>query len=114
MVPIRGGRAAPLVEAAISVDPAAATTGSTVGASAPIWAAVARPHGGRGCPLSRLLLRCCLPCQLELVVGVAVARNRAVGVTAAQSLELCRRRTGSIRRLRCWLAQLNKIIVAHT
>jgi hypothetical protein len=40
MVPIRGGRAAPPVEAAISVDPAAATR-STVGASAPICAAAA-------------------------------------------------------------------------
>jgi hypothetical protein len=35
MVPIRGGRATPPVEAAICVDPAAAT-GSTVGVSAPI------------------------------------------------------------------------------
>jgi hypothetical protein len=40
MVPIRGGGVASPLEAAISVDPVAAT-GSTVGASAPIWAAAA-------------------------------------------------------------------------
>jgi hypothetical protein len=40
MVPIRGGRVASSIEAAISVNPAAAT-GSTVGASSPIWAAAA-------------------------------------------------------------------------
>jgi hypothetical protein len=40
MVPIRGVRAAPPVEATISVDPAAAT-GGTVDVSSPIWAAAA-------------------------------------------------------------------------
>jgi hypothetical protein len=57
------------------------------------------PMGVRGCPLHRLLPRC-LPRQLELVVSVVVGRNRAVGATGAQSLELCRRRTRCIRR-RC-------------
>jgi hypothetical protein len=52
--------------------------------------------GVRDCPLCRPLLRC-LPCRPGLIVGAAVARNRAAGATAAQSLELCRRRTGSIR-----------------
>lgn len=40
MVPIRGGRTAPPVEAAISVDSVAAA-GSTAGASTPVWAAAA-------------------------------------------------------------------------
>jgi hypothetical protein len=34
----------------------------------------------------------CLPRQLELVVSVVVGRNRVVGTTGAQSLELYRRR----------------------
>jgi hypothetical protein len=57
--------------------------------------------GVRNFPLCRPLLRC-LPCRPELVVGAAVAGNRAAGATAAQSLDLCRRRTGSIRCLRCF------------
>jgi hypothetical protein len=40
MVPIRGGRVAPPLEVAISVDPSTATR-CTVGASAPIWATAA-------------------------------------------------------------------------
>jgi hypothetical protein len=40
MVPIQGGRIVPPVEAAISVDPTAAIR-RTIGASSPIWAAVA-------------------------------------------------------------------------
>jgi hypothetical protein len=42
-------------------------------------------------PRCRLLPRC-LPRQLELIVSIVVGRNRAVGATGAQSLELCRRR----------------------
>jgi hypothetical protein len=120
MVPIRGGRVAPPVEAAISVDPVAAA-GSTVGASTPVWAAAAcalaqsvvsasapiwaattrAPMGVRGCPLCRLLSRY-FPRQPELFVGVVVDRSRATSSTAAQNLELCCRRTCSIRRLRCF------------
>jgi hypothetical protein len=119
MVPIRGRRVAPPVEAAISDDSVAAA-GSTVsvsktswaaaacalarsvvGAAVPIWAAATcAPMGMRGCPLCRLLSRC-FPCQPELFVSVVVDRSRAVGSTAAQSLELCCRRTCCIRRLRC-------------
>jgi hypothetical protein len=101
MVPVRGGRAAPLVKAAISVDPATgastlvcaaaavegtdaarAPTWSAVDASVPVWVAATAPLGVRGCPLHRLLSRC-LPRQLELVIGVAVGRDRATGATAA-------------------------------
>jgi hypothetical protein len=91
MVPVRGGRVTPYVKAAISINPA-------TGASAPVWAAVA--VGVRGCPLCRLL-PCCLPRQLELIVSVIVGRNRAIGATGAQSLELCRRRTCCICRRCC-------------
>jgi hypothetical protein len=108
MLPIRGGRVAPPVEAAISVDSVAAA-GSTAGvstpvwaaaacavsASAPIWAAATRaPMGMRGCPLCRLLSRC-FPRQPKLLVGVVVDRSRAAGSTAAQSLELYCRRTSA-------------------
>jgi hypothetical protein len=63
MVLIRGGRAAPPVEATISVDPTAATESTlarcAVGASAPIWATAARaPMGMHDCPLCCLLSRC--------------------------------------------------------
>jgi hypothetical protein len=83
MVPVRGGRAALPVKAAISVDPATGTTvpvwsaavhtptRNATGASVPVWAAATTPLGVRGCPLRRLLSRC-LPRQLELVVGAAV------------------------------------------
>jgi hypothetical protein len=120
MVPIQGGRAAPPVEAAISVDSVAAvgsTAGvstpvwavavcalalSAVGASTPIWAAATcAPMGMRGCPLCRLLSRC-FPRQPELFVGVVDDRSRVASSTAAQNLELCCRRTCSIRRLRCF------------
>jgi hypothetical protein len=120
MVPIRGGRAAPPVEAVISIDSVAAT-GSTAGVSTPVWAAAAcalaqtavgvstpiwaiatrTPMGMRGCPLCRLLSRC-FPRQPEHFVGVVVDKSRAAGSTAAQSLELCYRRTCSISRLRCF------------
>jgi hypothetical protein len=120
MVLIQGGRVTPPVKAAISVNP-------VVGVSAPVWAAIAvgdmattraparsaastsapiraaatAPLGVRGCPLRRLLPRC-LTRQLELVVSVIIGRNRAVGATGAQSLELCRRRTRCIRRRCCF------------
>jgi hypothetical protein len=106
MIPIQGGRAAPPVKAAISVNPtvgasalvwAAVAVGGTAAprtpaqssacASTPVWAAAMVPLGVRGCPLRRLLSRC-LPRQLELVVSVFIGRNRAVGATCAQSLEL--------------------------
>jgi hypothetical protein len=120
MVPVWGGRDAPPVKAAISVNPttdasspvwAAAAIGDTaatraparsaVGASAPVRASAMAPLGVHGYPLRRLLPRC-LPCQLELIVSVVVGRNRAVGATSAQSLELCRRRTRCIRRCCCF------------
>jgi hypothetical protein len=85
MVPVRGGRAAPLVKAAISVNPA-------IGASAPIWVVVAIggmaaactpattvPLGVRSCLLHCLLSRY-LPRQLELI-SVIIGRNRVVGAT---------------------------------
>jgi hypothetical protein len=116
MIPVRGGRATPLVKAVIFVNAAiggsapvwaAVAVGSTsiaraparsaAGASAPMRAATTAPLGVCGCPLRRLLLRC-LPRQLEFVVSVVVGRNRAVGATIVQSLELCRRRTCCIRR----------------
>jgi hypothetical protein len=94
MVPIRGGRVAPPVEAAISVDSVAAagnTAGvskpvwataacalawSTVGASAPIWAAATRaPMGMRGCPLCRLLSHC-FPRQPELLLPTECGERR--------------------------------------
>jgi hypothetical protein len=90
MVPVRGGRVAPPIKAAISVDPAtgastpvwaAVVVGGTAAArtpswsaahaSAPVWAAATAPLVVHGCPLRGLLLRC-LPRQLELVVGAAV------------------------------------------
>jgi hypothetical protein len=120
MVPVRGGRAAPPVKTAVSVNPAAgastpiwaaaaigdtaaarAPAQSTASASAPVRATATAPLGVRGCPLRCLLPRC-LPCQLELVVSVVIGRNRAAGATGAQSLELCRRRTRCIRRCRCF------------
>jgi hypothetical protein len=101
MVPVRGGRAAPPVKTAISVNLAAgasvpvwaaATVGDTAAARAPAWStagasaparvAATVPLGVRGCPLRRLLSRC-LPRQLELVVSVVVGRNRAVSATDA-------------------------------
>jgi hypothetical protein len=116
MVPLRGGSAAPPVKAAISVNPAAGASAavggiadtralarSVAGASAPVRAAATAPLGVRGCPLRRLLPRC-LPRQLELVVSVVVGRNRAVGATGAQSLELYRCRTRCICR-RCNLCR---------
>jgi hypothetical protein len=115
MVPIRGGRAAPPMKAVISVNTvvgasapvwAATAVGdtaatcaparSTAGASAPVRVAATAPLGVRGCPLRRLLPRC-LPHQFELVVSVVVGRNRAVGATGAQSLELSRHRTRCIQ-----------------
>jgi hypothetical protein len=120
MVPVRGRIAAPPVKAAVSVNPAAdasapvwaaaavgdtaaarALARSAVGASAPVRAAATVPLRVRGCPPRRLLPRC-LPRQLELVVSVVVDRNRAIGATGAQSLELCRRRTRCIRRRCCF------------
>jgi hypothetical protein len=120
MVPIRRGRAAPPVKVAISVSPvvgasapvwAAAAVGDTTavrtparrtaGASAPVRATATAPLGVRGCPLRHLLPRC-LPRQLELVVSVIVGRNRVVGATGVQSLELCRRCTSCIRRRCCF------------
>jgi hypothetical protein len=87
MVPVRGGRAAPPVEATISVNPAAgasvpvwvaatvggtaaarAPTRSTADASTPVWVAATAPLGVRGCLLCHLLSRC-IPHQLELVVS---------------------------------------------
>jgi hypothetical protein len=110
MVPVRGGRAAPPVKAVISVNPTAgtsmpfwaaaaigdtavarATAWSATGASALVRTAATVPLGVRGYPLRRLLPRC-LPCQLELVVSVVIGRNRAVGATGVQSLELYRHR----------------------
>jgi hypothetical protein len=107
MVPVRGGRAAPPVKAAISINPAAGTSApvwaaaaigdtaaarapawSTVGASALVRTAATVPLGVSVCPLRRLLPHC-LPCQLELVVSVVIGRNRAAGATGVQSLELC-------------------------
>jgi hypothetical protein len=101
MVPVRGGRAALPVKAAISINLAAgasmlvwaaaavegrvavrAPARSAAGASAPVRAAATVPLGVRGCPLRRLLPRC-LPRQLELVVSVVVPRNRAAGATGA-------------------------------
>jgi hypothetical protein len=73
MVPVRGGRAAPPVKAAIFVDPATGASApvwatakraparSVAAVSAPVWAAATAPLGVRGCPLRRLLSRC-LPC----------------------------------------------------
>jgi hypothetical protein len=121
MVPVRGGRVAPPVKAAISVNPAvdasapvwaAAAVGDTaaaraparsaVDASAPIRAATTAPLRLRGCPLCHLLPRC-LPRQLELIVSIVVGRNRAVDATDVQSLELCRRhRMHCICRRRCF------------
>jgi hypothetical protein len=111
MVPVRGGRAASPVKAAISVNPAAdasasvwaaaavwgtasmhAPARSTAGVSAPIRAAATMPLGVRDCLLRHLLLRC-LPRQLKLVVSVIVGRNRATSATGAQSLELYHRRS---------------------
>jgi hypothetical protein len=120
MVPVRGGRAMPLVKAAISINPVIGASAhvwaaaavedmavvraparSTTDASAPVRAAATVPLGVRGCPLRHLLPRC-LPRQLELVVSIVVDRNRAVGATGAQSLELCHRRTRCIRRRCCF------------
>jgi hypothetical protein len=120
MVPVRGGRAAPPVKAAISVNPATGASAlvwaatvvggtsavraparSAAGASAPIRAATTAPRGMRGCPLRRLLPRC-LPRQLELVVSVIIGRNRVASATGMQSLELCRHRTRCIRRRCCF------------
>jgi hypothetical protein len=110
MVPVWGGRAAPPVKAAISVNPAAdasvpvwaaALARSTTGASAPISAAATAPLGVRGCSLRRLLPRY-LHHQLELVVSVVVGKNRVAGATGAQSLKLCRHRTCCIRRRCCF------------
>jgi hypothetical protein len=64
--------------------------------SAPVRAAATSPLGVRDCPLR------CLPRQLELVVSVVVGRNRAIGATGAQSLELCRHRTRCIHRRCCF------------
>jgi hypothetical protein len=106
MVPVRGGRTAPPVKAAVSVNPAAGT-------SAPVWAAAAvrdtstahtpawsaatmAPLGVRGCSLHYL------PRQLELVVSVIIGRDRAADATGTQSLKLCRRRTRCIRRCCCF------------
>jgi hypothetical protein len=103
MIPIRGGRAAPPVEAAIFVDSVTAA-GSTVGVSTPVWAAAAcalarsavsasapiwvaatrAPMGMRSCPLCRLLSRC-FPRQPELFVGVVVDRSRAAAARAASA-----------------------------
>jgi hypothetical protein len=106
MVPVWGGRAAPPVKAAIFVNPAA-------GASTPVWATAAvrdttaarapatAPLGVHGYPL-RCLLPHYLPRQLELVVSVVVGRNRAVGATSAQSLELCCRCTHCIHCRYCF------------
>jgi hypothetical protein len=81
MVPVRGGRVAPPIKAAISVNLVADTSapvwaaatvgGMTAGASATVWAAATAPLGVRCYPLHRLLSRC-LPRQLELVIGAAV------------------------------------------
>jgi hypothetical protein len=120
MVSIRGGRVASPVEAAISIDSVAAA-GSSAGVSTPVWAAAAgalarsavstsmpiwvaamhAPMGMRSCPLCRLLSRC-FPRQPKLFVGVVVDRSRAASSTVVQNLELCRRRTCSIHRLRCF------------
>jgi hypothetical protein len=106
MVPVRRGRAAPPIKAAISVNPA-------VGASAPVWAAAAvrdttaarasapvraaamTPLGVHGCPLHHLLPRC-LPYQLELVerataetaVTAARAERLAMAELAAARVEI--------------------------
>jgi hypothetical protein len=120
MVPVQGGRAAPSVRSAISINPtvdaftpiwvaaavgdtaaARAPTRSVVGAFAPVRAAATAPLGVRGYPLCRLLPHC-LPRQLELIVSVVIDRNRAVAATGAQSLQLCRRRTRCIRRRCCF------------
>jgi hypothetical protein len=88
MVLVRGGRVAPPVKAAISVNPvvgasapiwAAAAVGGTAAArtparsaadaSMPVWAAATALLGVRGCPLR------CLPYQLELVVSVVVTET---------------------------------------
>jgi hypothetical protein len=106
MVPVLGGRAAPPVKATISVDPAAgasvpvwavviirgtttmrAPAQSTIGASAPIWAAATAPLVVCGYPLRRLVSRC-LRHQLELVIGAIIGGDRAADATAAQSREL--------------------------
>jgi hypothetical protein len=84
MVPVRGGRDAPPVKAAISVNPI--SVNPATGTSAPVWTAAAigdtaavraagasalvrtaatTPLGVRGCPLRRLLPRC-LPCQRDV------------------------------------------------
>jgi hypothetical protein len=120
MVLVRGGRAAPRVKAAISVNSAAvtsapvwaaaaigdtaaarATAQSTTGATTLVRTAATAPLGVRCCPLHRLLSRC-LPCQLELVVSVIIGRNRAAGATGAQSFELCRRCMRCIHRHCCF------------
>jgi hypothetical protein len=118
MVPVRGGRAAPPIKATISINPTAdasspvwaavgdttaacAPARSVAGTSVPIRAAATVPLGVHGFPLRRMLPRC-LPCQLEFVVSVVVGRNRVVGATGAQSLELCRRRTRCIRHHCCF------------
>jgi hypothetical protein len=105
MIPVWGGRAALPIKAAIFVNPTVvrARAPSAAGAPAPVRAAATALLGVRGCPLRRLLPRC-LPRQLELVVSVVVGRNRAVGATGAQSLELCRCRTRCICR-RCSLCR---------
>jgi hypothetical protein len=111
MVPVRGGRVVPPVKTTISVNPAAdasapvwaavavrdtaatrAPSRSAAGAFAPVRAVAMAPLGVHGCPLHRLLPRC-LPRQLELIVSVIIGRNRAIGATGAQSLELYRRHT---------------------
>jgi hypothetical protein len=101
MVPVRGGRAAPAVKTAISVNPtadvstpvrAAVAVGDTTavrtparsasGASASVRVAATAPLRVCGCPLHRMLPRC-LPHQLELVVSVVIGKNIAVGATGA-------------------------------
>jgi hypothetical protein len=103
MVPVQGGRVAPPVKAAISVNPAVGASAlvwaataiggtaaaraparSPAGASAPIRAATTAPLRVRGCPLCHLLPHW-LPRQLELVVSVIIGRNRAVGLLARRA-----------------------------
>jgi hypothetical protein len=75
MLPARGGRVAPPVMVAISVNP-------DVGASTPIRATAMVPLGVRGYPLRRLL-SCYLPRQLEIVASVVIGRNRVADATGA-------------------------------
>jgi hypothetical protein len=91
MALVRGGRAAPPVRSAISVDPAAAARNvaaarvlarSAAGSSTPVWAAATVPVGVRGCPLHRPLSHC-FPGLLEFHVDAVVGRGRAADATAA-------------------------------